>query len=171
MKPAYLLKIVTVGSASVGKTSMIVRYSSGVFREHYSPTLGAGFAYKKMDIDNSTVTLQIWDMGSQDFLERVRAHYYMGTHSVIFVYDITNGDSLNNVLDWKDEVDKNLDEYKGLLVGNKTDLAVDRVISQDEGKTLAAGFGWDHIEISVRYNNNVDEAFELVTRRVIEWLF
>ncbi|MFW9888142.1 MAG: hypothetical protein ACFFER_08170, partial [Candidatus Thorarchaeota archaeon] len=59
MSPTYLFKVVTVGAPSVGKTSLIIRYSTGVFREQYSPTLGTGFAYKKMRIDNNTVNLQI----------------------------------------------------------------------------------------------------------------
>ena len=74
MSPTYLLKLVTVGAASVGKTSIIIRYSTGTFREHYSPTLGVGFAYKKMKVDENNVNIQIWDLGSQDFLERTRAN-------------------------------------------------------------------------------------------------
>lgn len=171
MSPTYLLKIVTVGSASVGKTSMIIRYSSGTFREHYSPTLGTGFAYKKMKMGDDFATLQIWDMGSQDFLERVRANYYIGTHAVVFMYDVTSWDSVNEVYEWKKEADKHLDNYTGLLVGNKTDLALERVISPEEGKKLAEDFGADHIEVSVKMDKNVNEAFARVTRNIIDHFF
>ena len=78
MSPTYLLKIVTVGAQSVGKTSIIIRFSTGSFREHYSPTLGVGFAYKKMGVGEDNVNMQIWDLGSQDFLELTRANYYLG---------------------------------------------------------------------------------------------
>ncbi|MDF1539014.1 MAG: GTP-binding protein [Candidatus Thorarchaeota archaeon] len=171
MSPTYLLKIVTVGSASVGKTSMIIRYSSGTFREHYSPTLGTGFAYKKMKMGDDFATLQIWDMGSQDFLERVRANYYIGTHAVVFMYDVTSWESINEVYDWKKEADKNLDNYTALLVGNKMDLALDRVISPEEGKKLAEELGMDHIEVSVKLDKNVNEAFARVTRNIISHFF
>ena len=171
MSPNYLLKIVTVGSGSVGKTSMIVRYSSGVFREHYSPTLGTGFAYKKMELEKDKVTLQIWDMGSQEFLERIRANYYIGTHGVIFVYDITSWDSMNDVIKWKEEVDRHLDDYRGILVGNKTDLAMDRLISTEEGQNMADQFKMAHIETSVRLNKNVTETFVFLTKDIIEWFF
>ncbi len=171
MSPTYLLKIVTVGSASVGKTSMIIRYSSGTFREHYSPTLGTGFAYKKMKMGDDFATLQIWDMGSQDFLERVRANYYIGTHAVVFMYDVTSWESVNEVYDWKKEADKNLDNYTALLVGNKMDLALDRVISPEEGKKLAEELGMDHIEVSVKLDKNVNEAFARVTRNIITHFF
>ncbi len=171
MSPAYLLKIVTVGAASVGKTSMIVRYSTGAFREHYSPTLGTGFAFKKMKVEDDFVNLQIWDMGSQDFLERVRANYYMGAFGAIFVYDVSSWESLNAVQEWREEVDKNLDEYKGILVANKTDLVVDRVVSTEEGSQMAKSLDMDYMEVSVRLDRNVNETFQLIAKEIIKWLF
>ena len=164
----YLLKVVTVGSASVGKTSIIIRYSTGVFREHYSPTLGTGFAYKKMKLGNNFVNLQIWDLGSQDFLERVRANYYIGTQGVIFMFDVTSWESLNAVIDWKSEVDRNVDEYQSLLVANKVDLVDERVISTAEGKEMAAKLGMDYLETSVMLDRNVNEAFELISTRICD---
>lgn len=171
MSPTYLLKVVTIGAASVGKTSIIIRYSTGVFREHYSPTLGTGFAYKKLRFDDNLVNLQIWDLGSQDFLERVRANYYIGTQGVIIMYDVTNWESFNAVRDWKDEVDKNVDEYRALLVANKTDLVVERVVSAEEGQNLANQLGMQYIETSVSQDRNVNKAFETIARSIHEWLF
>lgn len=168
MSPTYLLKVVTVGHASVGKTSIIIRYSQGTFREHYSPTLGTGFAYKKMKIDNDFVNLQIWDLGSQEFLERVRANYYIGTQGVIFMFDVTSWETLNNVIDWKNEVDRNVDKYPALLVANKIDLVDERVISPDEGEAMAKKLGMDYIEASVMLDKNVNEAFEMISRKICE---
>jgi small GTP-binding protein len=171
MSPSYLLKVVTVGSASVGKTSIIIRYSTGVFREHYSPTLGTGFAYKKLQVDNNFINLQIWDLGSQDFLERVRANYYIGTQGVIFLFDVTAWESLHDVLEWKKEVDRNVDDYQAILVGNKIDLLDDRVVPTEEGMNLANQLGIDYIETSVRDDRNVNKAFEMIARRICESLY
>lgn len=171
MSPSYLLKVVTVGSASVGKTSIIIRYSTGVFREHYSPTLGTGFAYKKLQVDNNFINLQIWDLGSQDFLERVRANYYIGTQGVIFLFDVTAWETLHDVLEWKKEVDRNVEDYQAILVGNKTDLIEDRVVHSEEGMNLANQLGIDYIETSVRDDKNVNKAFEMIARRICESLY
>jgi small GTP-binding protein len=171
MSPSYLLKVVTVGSASVGKTSIIIRYSTGVFREHYSPTLGTGFAYKKLQVDNNFINLQIWDLGSQDFLERVRANYYIGTQGVIFLFDVTAWETLHDVLEWKKEVDRNVEDYQAILVGNKTDLVEDRVVPPEEGMNLANQLGIDYIETSVRDDKNVNRAFEMIARRICESLY
>lgn len=166
MSPTYLLKVVTVGSASVGKTSIIIRYSTGAFREHYSPTLGTGFAYKKMQIGNNLVNLQIWDLGSQDFLERVRANYYIGTQGVIFMFDVTTWESFKAIEDWKNEVDRHVEDYKALLVANKVDLIEERVVSTEEGQNQAREFGMDYIEVSVLLDSNVNKAFEMIARSI-----
>ncbi len=168
MSPSYLLKIVTVGAASVGKTSIIIRYSTGTFREHYSPTLGVGFAYKKMEVDENKVNLQIWDLGSQDFLERTRANYYLGAQGVIFMYDVTSWESFNEVIEWKNEVDRNLEDYRAILLANKTDLIMDRVVSSEEGERVANQLGIPHIEVSVRLDKNVNDAFDMIARNIID---
>jgi small GTP-binding protein len=166
--PTYLLKIVTVGAASVGKTSIIIRYSSGSFREHYSPTLGVGFAYKKMELGEDKVNLQIWDLGAQDFLERTRANYYLGAQGVVFMYDVTSWESFNEVIEWKNEVDRNLDDYRAILIANKTDLAMERVVSSEEGQRVADQMGIPHIEVSVRLDQNVNDAFGALARDIID---
>jgi small GTP-binding protein len=166
MSPTYLLKVVTVGSASVGKTSIIIRYSTGAFREHYSPTLGTGFAYKKLQLGNNFINLQIWDLGSQDFLERVRANYYIGTQGVIFMYDVTSWESFNAVEDWKNEVDRHVEDYKALLVANKVDLVDMRVVSTEEGEDLARQYGMDYLEVSVLLDSNVNKAFEMIAQSI-----
>ena len=168
MSPTYLLKIVTVGAQSVGKTSIIIRFSTGAFREHYSPTLGVGFAYKKMKVgDEDNVNMQIWDLGSQDFLERTRANYYLGAQGVIFMYDVTSWESFNEVIEWKNEVDRNLDDYKAILVANKTDLIMERVVSSEEGQRIAEQMGIPHMEVSVRLDKHVNDALETLARNII----
>ena len=171
MSPTYLLKTVIVGSGSVGKTSMILRYSTGSFREHYSPTLGTGFAYKKLKLGDDFATLQIWDMGSQDFLERVRANYYVGSHAVVFMFDLTSTESMDEVLKWKEEVDRHLSDYTSLLVGNKTDLVMERTISEEDAKKMAEQLGMDYMETSVKLDKNVNEVFVRTTRNIIAHFF
>ncbi len=157
----------TVGAQSVGKTSIIIRYSTGSFREHYSPTLGVGFAYKKMELGVDNVNMQIWDLGSQDFLERTRANYYLGAQGVIFMYDVTSWESFNEIIEWKHEVDRNLDDYSGILVANKTDLIMDRVVSPEEGQRIADQMGIPHMEVSVRLDKNVNDVFQTIARNII----
>ena len=171
MSPSYLLKIVTVGAPAVGKTSMIVRYSTGTFREHYSPTLGTSFAYKELDFDERHIDMQIWDLGSQDFLERVRSHYYKGATGVIYMFDVTRPETLAHIHDWKEEVERNLSEYESLLVANKLDLVIERRVSEKDGRKVAEEISADYIEVSVRMNQNVQETFEAIAKQILNRFF
>ena len=171
MSPSYLLKIVTVGAPAVGKTSMIVRYSTGTFREHYSPTLGTSFAYKELDFDDSHVDMQIWDLGSQDFLERVRSHYYKGATGVVYMFDVTRPETLAQIYDWKEEVERNLSKYESLLIGNKTDLVIERRVPEEEGRKTAEELGAEYIEVSVRMYKNVQESFEAIAKQIVKRFF
>jgi GTPase SAR1 family protein len=80
-------------------------------------------------------------------------------------------ESLNGIADWKIDVDKNVEEYQSLLVGNKTDLVEERVVSAEEGQNMATKLGMNYIESSVRLDKNVNRAFELIARSVHDWLF
>jgi len=167
MSPSYLFKIVTVGSAAVGKTSIIIRYTTGKFREYYAPTLGADFSVKGMEIGDNKVKLQIWDLGSQDFLGHVRAGYYQGARGVIYMYDVTRPKSLEELWAWKGEVDSQLKGIKALVVANKTDLEKDRRVSREEGEQFAKKFLADYMEASVKLNKGVDDAFTVMAKSLM----
>ncbi len=152
----------------MGKTSIILRYTTGKFREYYSPTLGADFAIKSMKLDGNRVKLQIWDMGSQDFLGSVRAGFYPGAKGVLFMYDVTSRESFEEMAKWKKEVDSHLKGYKRLIVANKTDLKDDRVVSKAEGEKLAKHFDGAYLEASVKLNENVDDIFSEMAKMVLE---
>ncbi len=162
-----MYKIVTVGSSAVGKTSIIIRYTTGKFREYYAPTLGADFSIKSLDVRDNKVKLQIWDLGSQDFLGHVRAGYYHGARGVIYMFDVTRPESLEELWAWKKEVDSQLKGAKVLVVGNKTDLDKERRISKEEGEAFAKKFLADYMETSVKLNKGVDDTFTVMAKTLM----
>ncbi|TFG29208.1 GTP-binding protein [Candidatus Thorarchaeota archaeon] len=167
MSPQYLFKTIIVGSSAVGKTSIILRYTTGKFREYYTPTLGADFSIKNMQFDQNKVRLQIWDLGSQDFLEAVRSGYYQGAKGVIFMYDVTRPDTLDELWKWKNEADAHLKGVVYMVVGNKTDLEKERQVSPAEGAKFAKSFLADYHETSVKMNAGVDDTFTTIAKKII----
>ncbi len=167
MAPSYLFKIVTVGSSAVGKTSIILRYTTGKFREYYAPTLGADFAIKQMEIDGTRVKLQIWDMGSQDFLGNVRAGYYQGARAVVYMYDVTRQSTFTDLEAWHEEVWAHVGNVVSVVVANKTDLTADRVVPTELGQQMAEKFSAEYVETSVKLNKGVEDVFTTVARRVL----
>ena len=61
------------------------------------------------------------------------------TQGAILVYDVSSRDSFTKVEDWLDELETystNHDCIK-MLVGNKCDKEAERVVSKEEGQSLA----------------------------------
>jgi len=145
-----IYKIVVVGSGAVGKTSLILRFTTGAFRESYIQTLGAGFAFKNLNVDNRLVKLQIWDLAGQPKMKKVRSNFYTGASGVIFIYDVTRRKTFDEMLGWKTEADTHAPNRASLLVANKTDLMQDRTVKGIEGNEMAEKFGGRILETSVK---------------------
>ena len=89
----YLFKIVFVGDSSVGKSSIIIRFTDDTYNDQYISTIGVDFKIKTVTHKEKLVKLQIWDTAGQERFRTITTSYYRGTHCCILVFDITNADS------------------------------------------------------------------------------
>jgi Ras-related protein Rab-1A len=102
----------------------------------------------------------------------------------MIVYDVTNLDSFNNVKQWLHEIDRFAnnfffsipfhpifcryasDKVNKLLVGNKSDVTIKRVVSYDQAKAFADSNGIDFIETSSKDGVNIEKAFTELSRSI-----
>eukprot|EP01084_Bolivina_argentea_P049714 91424_1 len=87
-KKKILLKVVILGDASVGKTSIRNRFVNDKFSKEYKATIGADFLTKEIFIDDKSVTIQIWDTAGQERFQSLGVAFYRGSDSCILLYDI-----------------------------------------------------------------------------------
>jgi small GTP-binding protein len=169
---AFILKMVVVGNGSVGKTSLVLQYCEKKFSENYIMTIGSNFAIKSLSLDSTTnVKLQIWDLAGQQHFSFVRPPFYRGASGTVYVFDITNRDSFENILEWKREVETVVQSKPSVLVGNKCDLADERVVSKKEGELLAEKIGptcLGYYETSAKTGINLDDMFHKLVHTVID---
>ncbi|MFX0096261.1 MAG: M20/M25/M40 family metallo-hydrolase [Candidatus Hodarchaeota archaeon] len=158
----YMFKIITVGDGMVGKTSLILRFTENTFKETYKKTIGADFAIKNVDIDGTIAKLQIWDLGGQDTFKDLRKIFYPGARGAIYVFDVSNRPSFENIRHWFKDIDAVVGDVPRLLVGNKIDL--EREISYKEGKQLADELGMDYLETSAKTGEKVVDIFKIMAR-------
>lgn len=164
----FQFKIAVCGDPSVGKTSLILRYTNKVFNSNYLPTLGVSVSSKIMQIDNSLVQLVIWDIAGQAMFKTMRAAFYKGARGVFFVYDLTNSESFNHLESWYNDVATNIPEFpKGYIIGNKNDLVEGRLINNVDAIQIAEKFNLEYIETSALTGERVELIFEKLARKLL----
>ncbi|KAK6031390.1 Ras family protein, partial [Ostertagia ostertagi] len=165
----YLFKIILVGGTGVGKTSLVQRYTQGIFHQNTLATVGVDFRVKTVNVDKDKVKLQIWDPSGQERFRSVVHLYYRNAQAVVFVYDLTHQRTFDRLPDWMDEIERNCSgRVLKILVGNKADrihesLKVPVMIARD---FAAANHFHYFVETSALDNTNVDVLFQQVARRL-----
>ena len=153
------IKIILLGDSGVGKTSLINIVTGREFNENERTTEGSSFSEKIIKIDKEEYILNIWDTIGQEQYRQLTKLFYNNSKIVIFVYDITNRESFNNLKYWvkdiKEQVGDNI--IKG-VVANKLDLFLDEKVKSEEGKEFAILNGAKFLEFSAK--NDSATSFE-----------
>eukprot|EP00466_Bigelowiella_natans_P019187 jgi/Bigna1/52074/estExt_Genewise1Plus.C_50108 len=135
-QPDHLFKLVIIGDAGVGKSSLLLRFTEDNFSTNYISTIGVDFRFRTLNIKQKIVKLQIWDTAGQERFRTITSAYYRGADGVILVYDFTSDESLKHFEDWLEQVNKYASEDTAkLIVGNKADLIKDKRLSIDWAKS------------------------------------
>lgn len=157
----YMFKILIIGNSSVGKTSFLFRYADDSFTSAFVSTVGIDFKVKTVIRREKRMKLQIWDTAGQERYRTITTAYYRGAMGFILMYDVTNEESFNSVQDWVTQIKTySWDNAQVILVGNKSDMEVERVVTYDRGKQLADQLGLEFFETSAKENINVKNVFE-----------
>lgn len=165
----YNFKIVVLGDPGVGKTSLVRVFATGKFERNYIPTLGVNILTKDVNFKNLKVTLVIWDLAGQGFMDNVRAQYYTGAQAAIMVYDITKDSTLNGILPWNEECKKFAPNILlKTVVGNKVDLVSERRVSANDGLKTANRISAEFFETSALSGQNVETMFNSCSRDLMK---
>ncbi|MFX1244476.1 MAG: Rab family GTPase [Promethearchaeota archaeon] len=165
----YMFKVSVIGDYAVGKTSLIKRFMTNSFDEEYKATLGAAISSFKTKANKSDVSLQVWDLAGQTSFRRVRVQYLFGTDFAITVFDLTRKDTLSNIREWVDDVQKGAPGVLLYLVGNKVDITTERVVKQDDAVKTAKNLGMlGYMETSAKEGTNVKELFQVISELLVD---
>ena len=167
--PKWVIKMVLLGSASVGKTSLVYRFIENKFRENYKATLGVNLLKKDLEIDDyGDVSAQIWDLGGQESFKSLRKLYLEGANGGLVIFDLTDRKSFDKLTEWIASFKEARGEKPLLLIGNKSDLENIREISDDEAIQYAKSNNMELIITSAKTGQNVEECFENLTKRILD---
>eukprot|EP01006_Ploeotia_vitrea_P059755 TRINITY_DN74736_c0_g1_i1.p1 TRINITY_DN74736_c0_g1~~TRINITY_DN74736_c0_g1_i1.p1 ORF type:complete len:210 (-),score=17.99 TRINITY_DN74736_c0_g1_i1:234-863(-) len=163
------LKIVVVGDSNVGKTSLIHKFATGLFRDKYKATIGSDFLTKEISANGSCTTIQIWDTAGQERFRSIGTAYYRGADAAYLVFDVTNQESFENLEMWKSEVASAVSDIPCILLGNKCDLSSLRVVSSEQAKEYCESAGMlDYFDVSVKNDPSMDHVFIRAAEHVLQ---
>jgi len=166
----YLFKVLIIGDASVGKSSMLLRFTDDSFDDHIQSTIGVDFKVKHLDMSGKRVKLTIWDTAGQERFRTLTSSYYRGAHGVVLVYDVTRTDSFENLEQWLKEVKlyspNSGESVVKLLVGNKIDM--EREIDRERAEAWARSNGMLFLEASAKTRLGIKQVFMEVVQKILE---
>lgn len=169
----YVLKLLLLGDAAVGKTSLINMYLSHSFKEEYHATLGVNIVTKDLNLKeiNAKARLIFWDLAGQEKYNLSQELYFQGVSGAFLVYDITRDESFKNIKSkWLADYNNHAQKVGSyILIGNKVDLEDSRQVSTNKGEELANQIkAVDFIETSAKYGDNVEKAFQRIVYHILK---
>jgi Ras-related protein Rab-5C len=137
-RPIRPEKIVLIGAASSGKTSLVSRFAHERFVQNTDATVGAAFVSKTLTIGTTDVKLEIWDTGGSEKYKALAPMYFRHARAAIIVFDITCTESFQEAGEWLSEF-RERGEPTALVVcaANKIDLKEQRIISESDAREFA----------------------------------
>jgi len=165
----YMYKYLFLGETSVGKTSLLIRYSDDIFDSDSLPTLGVDVRYKYVTLENKRIRLDIWDTAGQERFKNITKNYLHGANGILYVYDITNKESFNKLKTWLNDSKGNISpETEKIIVGNKIDLEDEREVNIDTVKDFGEKHNIDVFEVSAKNGKGVEEIFTHLTKKLFQ---
>ncbi len=164
----YRAKVIVLGDAAVGKTSIAVRFTKGFFSPEYIQTLGVNFFVQNVAVEDKVLRMQLWDTAGQERFGPVLEKYYVGAKGAVVVFDKTVPQTLANVRGWLDRVKSICGIIPTMLVGNKADLK--EAVTAAQGETFAEQLQLSYLETSAKNGMNVVKVFTLLAFEVVKSL-
>jgi len=160
-------KLIVLGSAAVGKTTLINSFLQKHQITDYRPTLGISISTKKYNLQgfkDDTISFLIFDLAGQEFFKRVRHDYYTGASCAFIVYDITRKDTFEDAINfwYKDAKNELTSDIPIVFIGNKIDLEDERQVLKEEGVSKANELKASFIETAALHNINVLDTFKII---------
>ncbi|KAH0791245.1 putative ras-related protein Rab-5C [Histomonas meleagridis] len=152
-------KVVLIGSSSVGKTSIVIRFANKTFPTSQESTIGAAFISRDVQTQKGNiVSLHVWDTAGQERYRSLVPRYSQGASAIIIVYDVTDPDSFEEAKEWHRETREiQHEDVIWFLVGNKCDL--NATVDREKAKEFAEENGLTYFETSAKTGQGVEELF------------
>jgi len=160
-------KLVVVGGGGVGKSALTIQFIQSHFVQDYDPTIEDSYR-KQCVIDDKVAHLDILDTAGQEEFSAMREQYMRTGEGFLLVFSVTDRASFDEISRFHTQIlrVKDKDEFPMILVGNKSDLEDERLVSTAEGQEFARKLRIPYLESSAKQRINVDASFHDLVRAI-----
>ena len=159
-------KICMVGVHATGKTSLVQQYVFSMFSERYHSTVGVKIDRKRVEVDDQTVNMVLWDLAGRDDVEDVQPSYLRGASGILFVVDGTRRETFDQLFELRDLCVSTIGEVPSVVAVNKSDLTEEWQLEDADYERLTTA-GLDHFVTSAKFGDGVEEAFLGLARAML----
>ena len=153
----YLLKILLIGEAGVGKSTLMTRMADDLFFDKYATTNIMDFRITWRCLFGKIIKLQIWDPEPGTFIDN---SYYRGAHGIMILYEASDPNSLLQVSSSLQYLDScGCKDVNKLIVASKCDLERNKNVEEDLVQNLAKELGIIWMQTSAKNSHNTEECF------------
>jgi len=169
-----LLKIVVMGNGGVGKSAIVIQFTTNTFVTDYDPTLEDNYR-REIIVDDKDAALDILDTAGQEEFQSLHERWINPADGFLLMYSIIDRVTFEAIKNFKDKIIRIKEAKQELedgpyvrpaivLVGNKCDLEAQRQVTTQNGKELAAEWDVPFFETSAKDKTNVTESFHGLVR-------
>eukprot|EP00117_Sycon_ciliatum_P016080 scpid54947/ scgid15662/ Ras-related protein Rab-35; GTP-binding protein RAY; Ras-related protein Rab-1C &gt; Ras-related protein Rab-35 &gt; Ras-related protein Rab-35 len=163
-------KVHLLGEQAVGKTSLLLRYAEKRFYKSYEPTLNVDIKYRDVEYQGKRIRVELWDTIGQERFRSTMSATLKDIDGVVFVYDVTELDSLVSLAKWILDVESRCGDVGRIMVGNKVDLVESSgpAITASAARELAVEKGIPLFQASAKSNDNVEHVFDELIQSILD---
>ena len=169
------IKIVLLGNSGVGKTSLLWKLNNPDYDWNANKpeaTIGYEFLTIHEKIKGNQAQIHIWDTTGQDKFNSIASNYFRRAAGAILIYDITDRTSFDSIEGWVNQLFETCEEDVVLmLIGNKFDKQKRRVVSHEEGFTLAEKLKAAFYEASAYTGYNVQISINELINEILKLVY